>query len=238
MVRDINEDACLDKPEQGLWAVADGMGGHARGDVASRMVIEALSRLESYDVLERFVADAKETLLGVNRRLREEADLRSVSVIGSTVVALLACGAKCAFLWAGDSRLYLYRGGQLQQLTRDHSQLEELKSRIDAVPEQTLHQTARNLITRAVGATDTLEPDVETMTIEDGDMFLLCSDGLSNEVNEEEIRSALVAGNCGQAAEVLIDMALHHGGRDNVSVVVARVEDLHSSEKTVLNPAL
>lgn len=237
MVRDINEDSCLDQPERGLWAVADGMGGHARGDVASRMVVDAMNSLPVPDSIEHYIVDTRERLQDVNQRLRAEAALRNVSIIGSTVVVLLTCGSSCGYIWAGDSRLYLYRDGQLRQLTRDHSQIEELKaSGLGA--DDVITATARNLITRAVGAMDSLEPEAEILQVQDGDMFLLCSDGLTNEVSEQEIRNALVAGNCEQAAEVLIDMALHQGGHDNVSVVVVRAEDTHSSEKTLLNPAI
>lgn len=232
MVREMNEDAMLDRPDRGLWAVADGMGGHARGDVASRMVVDALNAVACSGDVRHCLAEAQDSLQTVNRQLRLEAVLRDVAVIGSTVVVLLACGNQCAYAWAGDSRLYLYRDGQLRQLTRDHSQAEEFKASGFG------GSTARNLITRAVGATDTLKTEAETLQARDGDMFLLCSDGLSNEVSEPDMQKALVAGNCRQAAEVLVEMALHHGGHDNVSAVVVRMEDLHSSDKTLLNPAV
>lgn len=238
LVRQINEDACLDLPERGLWAVADGMGGHALGDMASRMVIETLGSLPAPESLTQFVTDAADSLQSVNRQLRAEAVLREVQIIGSTVVVLLAHGQYAACLWAGDSRIYLFRDGRLSQLTRDHSQVEELRFAGSISEEDALRHPARNLITRAIGAADILELDEEQLEVHDGDMFLLCSDGLSNEVTEQEIRSALIAGNCQQASETLVDLALERGGRDNISVVVARVEDLYSTEKTVLNPAL
>ncbi|WP_136416571.1 protein phosphatase 2C domain-containing protein [Herbaspirillum sp. ST 5-3] len=238
MVRQINEDACLDEPARGLWVVADGMGGHTLGDLASRMVVESLVTIPPPDSLEDFVARARERLQSVNRNLRAEAAMRDVQIIGSTVVVLLACGRECACLWAGDSRIYLCRAGRLQPLTRDHSQVEELKLSGTLSAEEALHHPARNLITRAIGAADTLDLDEEMLEVMDGDMFLLCSDGLSNEVSEQDMRSALVTRNCRQAAETLLQLALDHGGNDNVSVVVVRAEDLYSTEKTVLNPAL
>lgn len=123
-VRRINEDAMLDQPERGLWAVADGMGGHTLGDVASRMVVDALAHLPqtSTDAIRACLAE-------VNRRLMTEAAMRDVQVIGSTAVVLLASGSHCSCLWAGDSRIYRYRDGVLQQLTRDHSHVEELVAR-------------------------------------------------------------------------------------------------------------
>ncbi len=238
MVREINEDACLDLAERGLWAVADGMGGHALGEFASGMLVASLSDTAPPDNLASFVSDARNRVQSVNRQLRAEATLRDVRIIGSTIVALLAYDRYCTYLWAGDSRLYLYRNGQLRQLTRDHSQVEELKSLGKLTAEEAAHHPAHNLITRAVGAADTLDLAEETIEVNDGDMFLLCSDGLSNAVSEQEMRSALLAGDCRQASEALIDMALKCGGRDNISAVVVRADDLYSTEKTILNPAL
>lgn len=221
-----------------MWAVADGMGGHAFGDFASRRLIDALNDAKPSASLEKFADDVRNRLQGVNRHLRTEAQVRAVPLIGSTVAVLLACGCQCRCLWAGDSRIYLYRGGALKLLTRDHSQAEEFKAMGNPAIEEALLHLPRNTITRAVGAADTLELDEETLEVNDGDMFLLCSDGLSNEVSEQEMCNALVCGNCRQASETLVDMALDHGGRDNISAVVVRAEDLYSAEKTVLNPAL
>ena len=238
LVRQVNEDACLEQSERGLWVVADGMGGHARGDVASRMVVEALARMPSFDSLDELTAEARRQLQAVNTQLRTEAAMRDAYIIGSTVVALLACGEHCTFLWAGDSRLYLYRNGLLRELSRDHSQVEEMRSSGQISAEDAQHHPARNLITRAVGAADTLELEEDGIDARDGDMFLLCSDGVSYEVSEQEMCDALVCGNCRQAAEALVALALHGGGRDNISAVVVRAEDLNSPEKTLLNPAL
>ncbi|HJV88605.1 MAG TPA: protein phosphatase 2C domain-containing protein [Noviherbaspirillum sp.] len=238
MVRQVNEDACLDQPERGLWVVADGMGGHTLGDLASRMVVQSLGAIPQQDTLEDFIVEVRTHLHDVNRQLRAEAAMRDVPIIGSTVAALLACGGRCACTWAGDSRIYLYRASELRQLTRDHSQVEELRQTGTISAEDALHHPARNLITRAIGAADLLDLDEEMLDVLDGDMFLLCSDGLSNEVSAQDMHDALVSGNCRQAAETLLALALDHGGNDNVSVIVARAEDLYSTEKTVLNPAL
>jgi serine/threonine protein phosphatase PrpC len=237
LVRAINEDAYLDRPQRGLWAVADGMGGHDAGDLASRMVVSALDGLGNCTSLAHFVAQARDRLLAVNRQLRVEAIVRDVPLIGSTVVTLLAWERYCAYLWAGDSRIYLYRNGRLKLLSRDHSQVEELKSQGQFADEEPAHPR-HNLITRAVGAIDSLELDEGTVLVADGDIFLLCSDGLSNQVGEQEIASALVAGNCQHASETLIDRALKGGGRDNITALVIRAEDLDSGDMTMLNPAL
>jgi protein phosphatase len=233
LVRSRNEDAYLAQPQRGLWAVADGMGGHAFGDLASRAVVEALDSIAAPDNMQQFVDAARDRLDQVNQDLRADARARRVPVMGSTVVALLACGAEAACLWAGDSRVYLYRGGRLQQLTRDHSQAEERKARGGGANAA----VATNMITRAVGAADAIEPDLATLEARDGDMFLLCSDGLSNPVDALEIADALAPGDCARAAQELIALALANGGRDNVTVVVVRVDDV-SGDKTMLNPAL
>jgi protein phosphatase len=238
LVREINEDACLDRAERGLWAVADGMGGHSVGDFASGMVIEALSDAPSPGSLESLVADARRRLEAVNQKLRAEARLRKAQMIGSTVVALLAHDRYCACLWAGDSRIYLYRNGRLRLLTRDHTHAEELKSRGVVATEDVLHRAVRHGITRAVGAVDRLDLDAEIVEVIDGDIFLLCSDGLSNAASTQEIVSALLPGNCRRAADTLIEVALERGGHDNISAVVVCAEDLDSSDRTMFNPAL
>ena len=159
-------------------------------------------------------------------------------IIGTTIVALLASGRRCACLWAGDSRIYLYRAGCLRLLTRDHSQIEEARSRRPSTGDETLHRPAANLITRALGAEDTLEIDAGILGVHDGDVFLLCSDGLSNEVSELAIEQALLPGNCRQASQALIALALERGGHDNITAVVVRAEDLYSPDRTTMHPVL
>lgn len=236
-VREINEDACLDQPELGRWAVADGMGGHAVGDLASRLVIDSLTRLAPPTGMKAFVADARTRLQKANRQLRDEAARRQVQRIGSTVIVLLACDRFCGYLWAGDSRLYLYRDGQLRQLTRDHSQVEALKSMGVITDEEARHHPAQHMITRAVGATDLLELDDDAIEVADGDVFLLCSDGLSNEVSDQDMLAVLTTVACERASEELVELALARGGRDNITAVVVQAEDPNASDQTLLNPA-
>jgi protein phosphatase len=238
LVRDRNEDAILDQPERGLWAVADGMGGHAIGDYASQAVVGALATLPPPDSLEGYVRAARHKLDEVNRLLLDEALRRHVRRIGSTVALLLAWQGHCASLWAGDSRIYLFRDGQLRQVTRDHSQAEELRAQGLADREDDIPQLARNTITRAVGASPTLSLDEVVLEVRDGDVFLLCSDGLSNLLSSAEIAAILARAECRLAVETLVNRALDRGGRDNISAVVARAEDLYNSDKTLLNPNL
>lgn len=213
------------------------MGGHAVGDLASRLVIDALKRLAPPVSMKAFIADARAHLQVANRQLREEAARRQVQRIGSTVIVLLACDRFCGYVWAGDSRLYLVRDGQLRQLTRDHSQVEALKSLGVLTDEEARHHPAQHMITRAVGATDLLELDDDAIEVADRDVFLLCSDGLSNEVSEEDMLSVLTATAHGNASDQLVKLALERGGRDNITAVVVRAEDPYAADKTLLNPA-
>lgn len=234
-VRELNEDSCAAVPERGLWVVADGMGGHARGDMASRMVIDALLTLPSPTSLADYIEGVTTRLQEVNQTLRREALLQGEQLIGSTVVVLVTFERHCAYLWAGDSRAYLLRGSHLRQLSRDHNQIQELIA-LGVLHPADARALRTNVITRAVGAADILELDVETLEVQDGDLFLLCSDGLSNEVSEHEIAAELLRGNCEQIATTLLNLALTRGAPDNVTLIVVRADDQHTTERTLLNP--
>lgn len=238
LVREVNEDACLELPDRGLWAVADGMGGHSMGEFASRLAVRSLVDVPEPESLEKYVADVHERLQEANRRLRVEAAQRDVPLIGTTIVVLIAWGRNCVCLWAGDSRIYLYRDGRLRLLTRDHSQIEEARSQRQASTDETLHRPPSNLITRALGATDTLEIEGGILEVFDGDVFLLCSDGLSNELSDLVMEQALLPGNCRQASQTLLEQALQRGGRDNITAVVVRADDLSSPDRTAMHPVL
>ncbi|QGZ64710.1 PP2C family protein-serine/threonine phosphatase [Paraburkholderia acidisoli] len=243
-VRALNEDACLDRPQQLLWAVADGMGGHTAGDFASATIVRALDTFDvadathSPDALATFVNAARTALQGVNLQLRDEAARRGVRMIGSTVAMLMARGRECAWLWAGDSRLYLYRDTRLEALTVDHSYVAELQAQGHLSAESARHHPSQHLITRAVGAASTLMLDEGRLDVRDGDRFLLCSDGLSNEVQAPEIARALEDGDCRLATDTLVEMALQAGGRDNITAVVIRVDDPGGADLTLVNPAV
>ena len=236
-VREVNEDACLDQPEHELWAVADGMGGHAQGEFASGLAVHRLMGLPVAETLVQRVEAARERLQEANRDLRAEAVRRETPRIGTTIAALLAAGRRCACLWAGDSRIYLYRAGRLRLLTRDHSHLEAARSRHVGDLDDTLIRPRANLVTRALGCEDTVELDGVTIELLDDDIFLLCSDGLSNEVSELSIEQALMPGICAMACATLVDMALERDARDNITAVVVRAEDLNSPDRTELRAA-
>jgi protein phosphatase len=237
-VRECNEDAYLDAPERELWVVADGMGGHAVGDVASALVVDTLKDLPSPTSLEAYIDTVRDSLQSVNQRLRCEAAKRQESIIGSTVVVLLAYENRCAWLWAGDSRIYLLRDSRLKQLTRDHSQVEQLIAQGLIERSQAGKYSGGSAITRAVGASDKLILDSEMLEVRDSDVFLLCSDGLTNEVDDNEIASELIRGNFQKSCEKLVARALDYGARDNVTAVVIHAEDILHSSKTIINPRI
>ena len=227
MVRTINEDACLAMPEHGLWAVADGMGGHEAGDIASQMAIEALQRIASPASWPDFLEAVRESLREVNRQLREESAQRyQHRTIGTTVVVLIAYETQCACLWVGDSRIYRLRDGQLQQLTRDHSHVQELVDQGLIAPENAHRHPLANVITRAVGSTNELQIDEVVHPLQAGDLFLLCSDGLNKTVSDEEIARLLAHSdhNCQDAVKAFIHLALMRDANDNVTTVVVNID--------------
>ncbi|MDQ7016048.1 MAG: protein phosphatase 2C domain-containing protein [Gammaproteobacteria bacterium] len=223
-VRNNNEDAYLQRPEVGLWVVADGMGGHAYGELASQWIVESLQSLEPPLGFGAYVREVKRALLGVNERLLAEAQRRGQTTIGSTVVVLVAWRQHCVYLWAGDSRAYLLRNKRLRSLTWDHGPLEEFVARGLVSREESDSYVDSNAITRAVGASKRLELDCHIQAVCRGDVFLLCSDGLYREVENAEIEALLNQGSPQESAEALVTLALSRGARDNVTVVVAAAD--------------
>jgi serine/threonine protein phosphatase PrpC len=226
MVRKHNEDACLDRGDIGLWVVADGMGGHEAGDVASGMIVAMLGAVSEPADAGSFLAQVRATLSETNERLIDEAQRRGPdAVIGSTVVVLLAHGSHFACLWAGDSRLYRFRSGVLEQVTRDHSQVQEMVEAGMLTEEEAERHPLANIITRAVGSQPDLVLDKVTDRLVANDLFLLCSDGLSKMVPETDIAAVLAVEPIAHIPAKLIELALAHGGKDNVTVVVVQVEE-------------
>lgn len=220
-VRAVNEDASLDLPSRGLWVVADGMGGHDAGDVASKMIVDTLREVKAHDDPADFLDEVEDRLLDVNLSLNEIAqDAPAVRTIGSTVVALLAMGRHTVIMWAGDSRAYRLRNGELLQLTVDHSQVELMVQTGELLPEQAESHPLANVITRAVGGAEDLHLDVELREIVDGDRYLLCSDGLYNDLSEQTIARCLGDGDCDMACRALLNAALSGAANDNITAAV------------------
>ena len=218
--RRLNEDAVLASPERRLWAVADGMGGHEAGEVASAMVVQALSTCpEGPDAI---IA----TLTDVNARLIEMGRTGGESrTIGSTVVGITANSSRFTCFWAGDSRAYRLRDGQFTRLTRDHSLVQELvDGGMIREDEAETHPNA-NVITRAVGVSDDLQVDTVAGDISTGDLFLLASDGLTRLVSDDELSSELQTGDIEAVADSLLRLTLDRDAPDNVSLILLRATD-------------
>ena len=220
-VRRRNEDAVLERAEIGLWAVADGAGGHERGDYASSRIIAALHHLDRAHSSLSLVEEVKGSLVEVNRDVRAKAaTIGPNALIGSTVAVLLIWDDQCCCLWAGDSRLYRMRAGQLRQLTRDQSHVQDLVDRGEILPEAAPAHPMANIVTNLIGAFDRLVLEERHDRLEPGDILLLCSDGLSGALRDAEIAGILTGSPLMAAADRLIERALDRGARDNVSAVV------------------
>jgi type VI secretion system protein ImpM len=216
-VRNVNQDAFVDRPELGLWVVADGLGGHRDGEIASREVCDALADLPPSSDLEQMVVAALERITQVNDHLyRASARAILTDRCGSTVVALLVRGTRMAVLWAGDSRVYRWRAGQLERLTNDHS--------VGEADPLTGRQEAHG-ITRAVGVAAAVEVDVYRDDLRVGDRFLLCSDGLTRIVTDAQLQERLATSDLRAMVSALIGLALDGGGPDNVTAVVAEAHE-------------
>jgi serine/threonine protein phosphatase Stp1 len=224
-VRKHNEDNLLSRADLGLWVVADGAGGHESGEVASAMIVEALGRLPPGLNAGALISSIRLAVGQVHGALRAEAAQRGGNaMLASTVVCLMIRDGHFACLWAGDSRGYLLRGGQLQQITHDHSLVQELVDSGALSPEDAERHPHANVITRAVGADDDdMELDKVIGQAQPGDRFLLCSDGLSKTLSETEIRNLLAAPDGMPPTELLIGAALARSVNDNVTAIVVEV---------------
>jgi serine/threonine protein phosphatase PrpC len=221
-VRHLNEDAVCNRPDAGLWAIADGMGGHAAGDVASQLIVNALERLKPHADLGLMVDFVEHSLLEVNNRLLELA-AAAAQTIGSTVVALVAVGHHAAYLWAGDSRLYRLRAGRLRQLTTDHSQVERMIEQGLLARAEAAHHPLSHLLTRAVGAQPGLCIELDICPLQAGDRFLLCSDGLDKHVADDELARYLTLPEADICANKLLELTLARGATDNVSLCIVDI---------------
>jgi len=230
-VRSNNEDAFLTTDKDGVFLVADGMGGHKAGEVASNITRDVISsKLIQQEVGDNVEALIREAFLAANEKVRATASGNTDQQgMGCTCVLLMLRDQNFFVAHVGDSRIYLFRKGQLKQVTRDHSYVEELFIRGLINEEEKKGHPYRNQITRYIGCSSKLEVDITSGPVWNGDVFLLCSDGLTEEVKDDKIEEIFSKNLEPDAtANMLVEEALKNGGRDNVSVVIVQV----TSKKT------
>ena len=219
--RELNEDTYYGDSELGLWLVADGMGGHEYGEVASALAREAIVReVRGGAPLAQAIRTADEEIIRASRKRGDSLPM------GTTVVAARVAGRRFEVAWVGDSRVYLWRDGKLAQLSQDHSYVQELIGRGEISVEQARSHPHRNVVTQALGVTDPQQLNVETLSgeLDTGMQLLLCSDGLTEEVDDARIAQALAQQDCSaqECVDELVAAALDGGGSDNVTVVLVR----------------
>jgi len=232
MVRINNEDSISTLDKLGVAILADGMGGHQAGEVASSMAVEMVKQFFT-----EVMGNADSTPIG--EQMLESVELANTAVfqlsqerpecagMGTTLVVCVFIGGKIITAHVGDSRLYRLRENKLEQITEDHSVVQELVSRGFMSPEEANNSMNKNLVTKALGIEAAVEADLNEQDYQVGDLYLLCSDGLSDVVPDGEIEKSLIEnqGNINAAAKVLVDQANTAGGPDNISVVLVWVSD-------------
>ena len=229
-VRELNEDCHLVVPRSGLWLVADGMGGHDSGEVASSTIVRHLSTIGIASSAPDLRARFEDRIARANGEIWALAMSRGGGVIGSTLAALLIFGQQFACIWLGDSRVYLVRDRSLRQLTRDHTEVQELVDRGVLTPEEARIWPRRNVITAAVGISDEVYPEMELGQVRPGDIFVLATDGLTAHVGDGEIRDTVLANTPEEACGALLGATLERGGTDNVTIVVVRCVDARTED--------
>jgi len=233
--RSANEDSLVVRPP--LFAVADGMGGAKAGEVASAVAVEAVEAAkESGEPAEAQLAGI---VREANRRIYELAVAdESRRGMGTTLTLAKLHGDEVSLAHVGDSRAYRMRGGELEQLTRDHSLVAELERSGQITPEAAEHHPQRSIITRALGPEPDVEVDTYTLTGREGDLFLICSDGLTSMISDDEVGSILrSAGSLDEAADALVRAANQSGGKDNITVILFRLgEGERSDGDTAVRP--
>ncbi|MFV0294350.1 MAG: PP2C family protein-serine/threonine phosphatase [Paracoccus sp. (in: a-proteobacteria)] len=220
-VRTHNEDNFTTMSEFGIWVVADGMGGHAAGDIASTIIAEETASVgipvSAADQRARFL----ERIDRAHQRIRNHAAEHHLTTVGATVAALMIFGTELSCAWAGDSRIYLMRKGLLTALTQDHSEVAALLAEGIITEDEARVSPRRNVITRAIGIGTGAQPEIVTGVAQPEDRFLICSDGLTEHLDDTDLSRILSApAETNQTVEALISLTLERGARDNVTAIV------------------
>lgn len=249
-VRDHNEDSIGSDPEAGLYVLADGMGGYNAGEVASGIAVKTVMGLvrDACSVQALELADPatgksrpaiilRDSIMRANKLIHQTSKTQvQCEGMGTTVVACLFHDNRVSIAHVGDSRVYRLRGEQFTQLTQDHSLLQELVARGFYTPEEAARSTNKNYVTRALGVDPTVEVDVQDFPAQPGDCLLLCSDGLSDMVADEDMQLTLhtFGHDLAVAGRQLVKLANEQGGRDNISVMLIRVVEAFPARKSLI----
>jgi serine/threonine protein phosphatase PrpC len=249
-VRDHNEDAIGSQPDIGLWVLADGMGGYNAGEVASGIAVKTVidlvtkacktekrTEIESGTGYMRQTIVLRDAIHRANKVINQTAQTQpQCEGMGTTLVASLFYDNKVSIAHVGDSRMYRLRGNRFEQITMDHSLLQELVDRGFYSQEEAQRSTNRNYVTRALGVEANVEVEVQEVDVQKGDYFLMCSDGLPDMVEDEDIHLTIstFSNDVRTVGEQLIKLTNDNGGRDNVSVILVRVADSFPAEAGIL----
>lgn len=224
LIRSANEDAMLVREGDGVWLVADGMGGHANGQWASATVSQAVNATQASGAFDDDVAALAQAIQSANAHIYAAAQAAGLPM-GSTAVLLHVKGDRFACVWAGDSRIYLVRDGMLHQLTRDHTQVQEMVDRGLLTPAEAARHPMSHVLSRAVGVQNELELEATSDVVRPRDIFLLCSDGLSGFVSDGEILERVGQFSGETACRRLLELVLSRGAPDNVTMIAVACEE-------------
>lgn len=244
LARDHNEDFILWDEQLGLVLLADGMGGHNAGEVASELAADTIKLAVHEALYERVRAAAavdapqlvQNAVIHANEQIFDQAQEKpECAGMGTTLALALFQDDSAVFAHVGDSRIYRLRGGELDQITSDHSLVQELVDNGYLSEEEARLSVSRNLITRALGIAENVEADVREDRVEIGDLYLFCSDGLSDLVGDEDLKGILEThrGDMDSAARSLVDLANQKGGTDNISVILVSIEEAFSDDNGI-----
>jgi serine/threonine protein phosphatase PrpC len=215
-----NEDSYYGSNEKGIWVVADGMGGHNAGDFASQSLMQSVQSVEPSNDINLTAKNIEAIVQDINLELIKKAsDVAEGTIIGATLAMLIANDSDGILLWAGDSRVYRIRNNELEQLTQDHSLVNDLIKQGAINQEDASSHPESNKITRAVGYKENLELDYRKVSIRANDRYIICSDGLTKELTDENILSIASHGLANIVNEELMRRALEEGGRDNITTI-------------------
>nr|WP_321455744.1 protein phosphatase 2C domain-containing protein [uncultured Cohaesibacter sp.] len=228
-VRELNEDSYLAMPESGVWVVADGMGGHEAGELASRAIVAHCETIGMSSSLVDLQARFVDRIYKANSEIQEMSRQRNGVTIGATLVGLLMFENELVCIWSGDSRIYRLRKGRLEQLTHDHTEVQQLLDQHMISPQDAETWGRKNVITQAIGVEQTPALEKVKGQILAGDTFILCSDGLTAHLRDDDILEQAYGRRPQDAAEALVNTTIERGATDNVTVVVVQSRDVSST---------